>query len=116
MQACSRLNASKMMVANHLVAVHILPGMRHCVEKALKAFQDLREAKKWREWEDAGWPLDYWQVQQVKFLETGKLWKEMIEANVAYGHGMGADIGLSKEQAATLQIYTLEIMSKYWTT
>ena len=84
--------------------------------KALKARQHLREAKKWREWEDAGWQLYYWQVQQVKFLETGKLWKEMIEANVAYGHGVGADIGLSKEQAATLEIYTQGPMSKYWTT
>ena len=75
-------------------------------QPALRARRDIREAKKFRKWQENGWQLDEWQVAQVVLLEIGTLDQQMRAANESYGHGVGAEIGLSREQAATLAIFS----------
>ena len=75
-------------------------------QQALRARRALREAKKFRTWRENGWQLRPWQDFQVMQLELGKLEEQMKEANASYGHGVGADTGLTKEQAMTLEIFT----------
>ena len=48
-------------------------------------------------------------------LELGTLEEQMKEANASYGHGVGADTGLTKEQAMTLEIFTKRLLRKYFT-
>ena len=53
---------------------------------------------------------------QVQQLELGTLDKELREANASYGHGVGADTGLTKEQAMTLEVFTAQPLTKYFST
>ena len=85
-------------------------------QQALRARRELREATKFRRWQENGWQLRSWQASQVRLLELGKLQEEMIAANASYGHGVGADTGLTKEQAMTLDIFTGRPLRKYFTT
>ena len=85
-------------------------------QQALRARRELREATKFRRWRENGWQLHPWQESQVVQLEVGKLEEQMIAANVSYGHGVGADTGLTKEQAMTSDIFTERPLRKYFTT
>ena len=49
-------------------------------------------------------------------LELGTLEEEMMAANVSYGHGVGADTGLTKEQAMTLRVFTESWEREYFAT
>ena len=82
--------------------------------EALRARQALREAKKFRNWQEDGWQLTRWQQSQLVQLDLGNLEKRMKEANAAYGHGVGADMGITKEQAMTLQIFTENQLGNYF--
>ena len=57
-----------------------------------------------------------WQESQVVLLEIGKLEEQVRAANVSYGHGVGAQTGLSKEHALTLEIFTEAPLRTYSTT
>ena len=85
-------------------------------QQALRARRELREAKKFRRWHENGWQLHSWQKLQVVKLEVGELQEQVIKANVAYGHGVGADTGLTKEQAMTLEIFTERPLRNYFST
>ena len=84
-------------------------------QQALRARRELREAKKFRRWQEDGWQLRLGQAFQVKLLELGRLDERMRAANVSYGHGVGADTGLTKEQAMALEIFTERPLTKYFT-
>ena len=88
--------------------------LREVRQRALRARRALREAKKFRRWQEDGWQLHPGQEFQVKLLELGRLEERMIAANVSYGHGVGADTGLTKEQAMTLEIFTERPLTKYF--
>ena len=49
-------------------------------------------------------------------LDLGELEERMKEANASYGHGVGAQTGLTKEHAMTLEIFTEAPLRKYFTT
>ena len=85
-------------------------------QEALRARKALREANKFRRWQQNGWRLQPWEEYQVVLLEIGKLEEQMKAANAAYGHGVGAETGLSKEQAMTLEIFTEGPLRNYFTT
>ena len=88
--------------------------LREVRQRALRARRQLREAKKFRRWREDGWQLHPGQEFQVKLLELGRLEERMRAANVSYGHGVGADTGLTKEQAMTLEIFTERPLTKYF--
>ena len=48
-------------------------------------------------------------------LELGTLEEQKKEASASCGHGVGADTGLTKEQAMTLEIFTERLLRKYFT-
>ena len=84
--------------------------------EALQARNYFREAKKFQRWHWNGWELEWWQQHQVILLENGELEEKMRAANASYGYGVGAEAGLSKEQAMTLEIFTNGPMRKYFST
>ena len=47
-------------------------------------------------------------------LDLGELEERMKEANASYGHGVGADTGLTREQVMTLEIFTERPLTKYF--
>ena len=51
----------------------------------------------------------------VMQLELDTLQEQMKEASASCGHGVGADTGLTKEQAMTLDIFTERLLRKYFT-
>ena len=85
-------------------------------QDALRARKEVREAKKFQRWHSQGRQLEPWQERHVVLLETGQLEKKMRAANASYGHGVGAEAGLSREHAMTLQIFTNEPMRAYFNT
>ena len=46
-------------------------------------------------------------------LEIGNLREQMIAANKAYGHGVGANEGSTKEQLLTMEIETNRFLAKH---
>ena len=48
-------------------------------------------------------------------LELGTLEEQKKEASASCGHGVGADTGLTKEQAMTLEIFTQRLLRMYFT-
>ena len=56
-----------------------------------------------------------WQESQVMQLELGTLEERMKKANTSYGYVVGADTGLTKEQAMTLEIFAKRLLRKYFT-
>ena len=89
------------------------PG-RKLRQQALQARRKLREAKKFRRWREDGRPLRPWQEFQVRQLESGILDKQMRNANASYGHGVGADTGVTKEKAMTLEIFSERPLREYF--
>jgi len=83
-------------------------------KEALRARRELREAKKFSGWQKNGWQLKHWQERQVVRLDIGKLDEQMRAANVAYGHGVGAQTGLTKEHALTLEIFNEGPLREYF--
>ena len=83
------------------------------LEAALDARFAVKEATKFRTWQEQGWALNDWQARQVMQLENGNLRKQMIAANKAYGHGVSADEGIIREQMLTIQIETDRFMANY---
>ena len=47
-------------------------------------------------------------------LELGTLEEQMREANASYGHGVGADTGVTKEKAMTLEIFSERPLREYF--
>ena len=82
-------------------------------QQALKARRDLKEAQKFQAWHEDGHNLNWWQECQVKQLQIGNLEKKMVEANVAYGHGVGANTSFTREQAMTMEVFEKKVVAKY---
>ena len=57
--------------------------------------------------------MDWWQESQVKQLQIGNLEKKMVEANVDYGHGVGANTSVTREQTMTMEVFTQKVVAKY---
>ena len=83
---------------------------------ALQARKAVSEAKQFAEWHSRGWQLKPHQTRQVMLLENGDLHASMKKANAAYGHGVGAAEGLTKEKAVTLEVFTSASMAQYFGT